>query len=86
MTPETLAANANLTLYSSMIVYTLAMLAFTWHLAARTTTLAANATQPGHVIAPARETALATAGKPAASPPVETSGCPTPAPRLSQSQ
>jgi cytochrome c-type biogenesis protein CcsB len=31
----TLAANANAALYSSMIVYTLAMLAFTWHLSAR---------------------------------------------------
>ena len=30
-----LAANANAALYASMIVYTLAMLAFTWHLAAR---------------------------------------------------
>jgi cytochrome c-type biogenesis protein CcsB len=30
-----LAGNANAALYASMIVYTLAMLAFTWHLAAR---------------------------------------------------
>ncbi|HET7800424.1 MAG TPA: c-type cytochrome biogenesis protein CcsB [Humibacillus xanthopallidus] len=30
-----LASNANAALYASMIVYTLAMLAFTWHLAAR---------------------------------------------------
>ncbi|GAA2474848.1 c-type cytochrome biogenesis protein CcsB [Terrabacter carboxydivorans] len=30
-----LAANANAALYAAMIVYTLAMLAFTWHLAAR---------------------------------------------------
>ena len=30
-----LAANANAALYASMIVYTLAMLAFAWHLAAR---------------------------------------------------
>lgn len=30
-----LAANANVALYSSMIVYTLAMLAFSWHLSAR---------------------------------------------------
>ncbi len=35
MNPTTLAANANIALYSSMIVYTLAMLMFTWHLAAR---------------------------------------------------
>lgn len=35
-----LAANANIALYSSMIVYTLAMLAFTWHLAARAPQLA----------------------------------------------
>ncbi|EWS99906.1 cytochrome C biogenesis protein CcsB [Intrasporangium oryzae NRRL B-24470] len=34
-----LAANANIALYSSMIVYTLAMLAFTWHLAARVPTI-----------------------------------------------
>ncbi|MFC7595645.1 c-type cytochrome biogenesis protein CcsB [Terrabacter sp. GCM10028922] len=33
--PTTLAANANAALYASMIVYTLAMLAFAWHLAAR---------------------------------------------------
>lgn len=33
--PNSLAANANIALYASMIVYTLAMLAFTWHLAAR---------------------------------------------------
>lgn len=35
-----LAATANVALYSSMIVYTLAMLAFTWHLAARAPQLA----------------------------------------------
>ena len=35
MNPTTLAANANVALYSAMVVYTLAMLAFTWHLAAR---------------------------------------------------
>ena len=33
-----LAANANIALYASMIVYTLAMLAFAWHLAARVAT------------------------------------------------
>ncbi|GAB3054223.1 c-type cytochrome biogenesis protein CcsB [Intrasporangium mesophilum] len=37
-----LAANANAALYSSMIVYTLAMLAFTWHLAARAPKVAAS--------------------------------------------
>ncbi|NUR14805.1 MAG: c-type cytochrome biogenesis protein CcsB [Dermatophilaceae bacterium] len=44
MTPETLAADANLALYSSMIVFTLAMLAFAWHLAAGTTTRTSSAT------------------------------------------
>ncbi len=37
-----LAANANAALYSSMIVYTLAMLAFSWHLAARAPKVAAS--------------------------------------------
>ncbi len=35
MNSTTLAANANVALYSAMVVYTLAMLAFTWHLVAR---------------------------------------------------
>lgn len=35
MNPTSLAANANVALYSAMVVYTLAMLAFTWHLVAR---------------------------------------------------
>lgn len=35
-----LAGNANLALYASMIVYTLAMLMFAWHLAARSAQLA----------------------------------------------
>ncbi|GAA6524883.1 c-type cytochrome biogenesis protein CcsB [Intrasporangium sp. DVR] len=36
----TLASNANMALYASMIVYTLAMLMFTWHLAARSAQMA----------------------------------------------
>lgn len=44
MNPATLAANANLALYSSMIVYTLAMLMFAWHLAARAPHLAPSTT------------------------------------------
>ncbi|MDN5767165.1 MAG: c-type cytochrome biogenesis protein CcsB [Humibacillus sp.] len=40
-----LAANANVALYSSMIVYTLAMLAFSWHLSARAPHVAAARTQ-----------------------------------------
>lgn len=40
-----LAANANVALYSSMIVYTLAMLAFSWHLSARAPQVAAARTQ-----------------------------------------
>ncbi|GAA2027086.1 c-type cytochrome biogenesis protein CcsB [Terrabacter terrae] len=73
MTPETLAANANLALYSSMLVYTLAMLAFSWHLAARTgaTTQASQATgtleAPEQASAPAREQALAAVAGPGAS-------------------
>lgn len=35
MTPETLASNANIAMYASMVVFTLAMLAFAGHLAAR---------------------------------------------------
>ena len=35
MTPETLASNANIALYAAMVVFTLAMLAFAGHLAAR---------------------------------------------------
>ena len=35
MSSQTLAANANVALYASMLVYTLAMLTFTWHLAQR---------------------------------------------------
>ena len=50
-----LAGNANLALYASMIVYTLAMLMFAWHLAARTALL------PGSR-AVEREEALITAG------------------------
>ena len=40
-----LAANANVALYSSMIVYTLAMLAFSWHLSARAPHVAAARTR-----------------------------------------
>lgn len=40
-----LAANANVALYSSMIVYTLAMLAFSWHLSARAPDVAAARTR-----------------------------------------
>jgi cytochrome c-type biogenesis protein CcsB len=35
VTPETLASNANIALYAAMVVFTLAMLAFAGHLAAR---------------------------------------------------
>ncbi len=57
MNPTTLAANANVALYSAMVVYTLAMLAFTWHLVARV---------PKDVVArvPARENVLVGAGAP----------------------
>src|SRR5699024_9635720 len=38
----TLAGNANMALYASMVVYTLAMLMFAWHLAARAPRVAAS--------------------------------------------
>lgn len=69
MTPETLAVNANLALYSSMIVYTLAMLAFTWHLAARTAApTETSESRPEPASAPARGRSLVTAAGPHASP------------------
>ena len=46
-----LAANANAALYASMIVYTLAMLAFTWHLAARAPTVADSKVATGSEVA-----------------------------------
>lgn len=50
-----LAGNANMALYASMIVYTLAMLMFAWHLAARSAQLAATR-------APEREEVLVASG------------------------
>jgi cytochrome c-type biogenesis protein CcsB len=56
-----LAFNANAALYASMIVYTLAMLAFTWHLAARAPQVAdSRVTAPAEV----REDVLVGAGAP----------------------
>ena len=50
-----LAGNANMALYASMIVYTLAMLMFAWHLASRSTQLAGTRV-------PEREEVLVAAG------------------------
>lgn len=60
-TATTLASNANIALYASMIVYTLAMLAFTWHLAARAPMVAESR-------AAEREEVLVGAGAAASSP------------------
>ena len=57
-----LAANANAALYASMIVYTLAMLAFTWHLAARAPKVADS--KVAEVPANERESVLVGAGAP----------------------
>jgi cytochrome c-type biogenesis protein CcsB len=61
VTPETLASNANIALYASMVVFTLAMLAFASHLAARA---------PRRAAAPERVLVGADGGEvpPAASP------------------
>ena len=56
-----LAANANAALYASMIVYTLAMLAFTWHLAARAPQVADSTAPP----CPADERARSSSSAPA---------------------
>ncbi|GAA5031729.1 c-type cytochrome biogenesis protein CcsB [Terrabacter aeriphilus] len=60
-----LAANANAALYASMIVYTLAMLAFTWHLAARAPKVADSKVAAG-VTADEREQVLVGSGAPTA--------------------
>jgi cytochrome c-type biogenesis protein CcsB len=58
-----LASNANAALYASMIVYTLALLAFTWHLAARAPHVAdSRVAEPAEV----REDVLVGAGGPGA--------------------
>jgi cytochrome c-type biogenesis protein CcsB len=58
-----LASNANAALYASMIVYTLALLAFTWHLAARAPhVVASRVAEPAEV----REDVLVGAGRPGA--------------------
>ncbi len=66
MTPETLASNANIALYAAMVVFTLAMLAFAGHLAARAPRRAV-ARERVLVGADGAEVPAALAGAPAAS-------------------
>ncbi|HET7397272.1 MAG TPA: c-type cytochrome biogenesis protein CcsB [Intrasporangium sp.] len=79
MPAETLAANANVALYSSMVVYTLALLAFTLHLASRAPSRAAGPGQERGAAASRTSVLVGAPGRPGAlrGGPVGASGAPT---------